>query len=236
MDEVTKIYVFYLTILLIIIKCSLVVFLSKKVVDKKRNKIEAGVKFLTATAVLMAGLFVSRIIFTIFDFQLTDFDSTKYPEHVLLWKIAFLVATITLVYMIWILDKVVIENKLKGIPAIILIILAIFIFVYPVNTVVDFQILSAICAVANLVSILIPGVFIYVGKNSSGDIRKNAYFISLGMLVYALSMLLVNEALISAVNAAFGFDSSILFWIISMTGKCIGLTIFTHYATKFVSD
>ena len=42
MDEVTKIYVFYLTILLIIIKCSLVVFLSKKVVDKKRNKIRSG--------------------------------------------------------------------------------------------------------------------------------------------------------------------------------------------------
>ena len=208
-------------------------FLSKKVVDKKRNKIEAGVNSY-CNCCFDGGLFVSRIIFTIFDFQLTDFNR-RFPD-MFLWKIAFLVATITLVYMIWILDKVVIENKLKGIPAIILIILAIFIFVYPVNTVVDFQILSAICAVANLVSILIPGVFIYVGKNSSGDIRKNAYFISLGMLVYALSMLLVNEALISAVNAAFGFDSSILFWIISMTGKCIGLTIFTHYATKFVSD
>lgn len=238
MDEITKTFVFYLTIVLILIKCSLVVFLAKKVINKKRNKIEAGVKFLGATAGLMAGLSISRILFTVFDFQITNFDSSTYaePDAVITWKIAFFVSTVTLVYMIWVLDKVIMQNKFKGIPSVILVIVGIVVLVFPVKKVEDFQLMSVISLISNLMSLLFPAVFLYVGKNSSGDIRKVAYLVAFGLILYAITLMIVNEMIITSTSALLGFDTGILLWIISISGKCIGLIIFAQSAAKFVSD
>lgn len=238
MDEVTKTFVFYLTIFLIVIKFVLCLFLGKKVVDKKRNQIEAGVKFLSATTVMMAGMFIARILFTIFDFHYTHFDRNTYilPEPLFLWKLSFGMLTVTLFYMIWVLDKVIVQNKFKGIPAIILIIVGFIVIIYPVETVEDFELMSLISLVVNMMALLVPAVFSYVGKHSSGDIRKSAYFIAFGLMLYIISTILVNEGIILPTSALLGFDTGILLWILSISGKCIGLVIFSQFAAKFVSD
>lgn len=205
---------------------------------KKKKDIIAGVKFLTGTATMIAGLLVSRIIFTYFDFVLTDFNENNYglfPNYVY-WKTAMFIAAITLIYLLWVLDKVVMENKFKGIPSIITVVVIIIVVFYPVNSLEDFKIISLLSMVVNLAALMIPGVFFYVGAHSSGAIRVHAFNIAIGILIYAIAAVVVNESIVAALDALLGFQTRALLWWISIIGKSVGLSMFSISSVKFASD
>jgi hypothetical protein len=238
MDESTKTLILYLTVFLVATKLGIVIYLFKKIQIKKKNKIEAGVKFLTAISIMISGLFISRILFAYFDFILTDFDENLYgvfPNY-LLWKTAMFFAASTLVYLLWVLDKTIIENKFKGIPAIITLVVMVIALSLPINGLEDFKTMSLYSSIANFTALLIPGIFFYIAKESSGEIRRTAFLIGFGILIYAIATLLVNESLIAGLNSALQVDTRSFIWILSILTKCIGLSLFAISSVKFTSE
>ncbi len=205
---------------------------------KRKMGVVAGVKFLTGTLVMITGLLISRIIFAYFDFILTDFNEMNYATFpsFIYWKIAMFIASVTLTYLLWILDKVVIENKFKGIPAIIPMVVIIVVVILPVNSLDDFRLISMLSTVVNIAALFIPLVFFYVGVQSVGAIRRNAVNIAIGILIYAIAAVVVNESIVSALDALLQFQTRTMLWWISIIGKCIGLTMFSISSVKFVSD
>ncbi len=238
MDAQTKMLIIFLTIFLIAIKVSVVLYLIKKILAKKKNKIEAGIKFLTATAIMIAGLLISRILFSYFDFVLTDFNENLYgvyPNY-LVWKSAMFITASTLVYLLWILDKIIMQNKFKGIPSIATLIIIGIALALPINGLEDFKTMSLLATVANVAALMIPGVFFYIAKESSGEIRKTSFLIGFGILMYALATLIVNESIIAGLNSVLQFETRSMIWMISIFTKSIGLSLFAISSVKFTSD
>ena len=238
MDPQTETLVFFLTLFLVITKIGVVFYLYKKIQAKKQAKVEAGVKFLVAISIMILGLLVSRILFTYFDFVLTKFNENLYgvfPNYVL-WKIAMFIATITLVYLLWVLDKTIMQNKFKGIPAGITALFIGIALAFRINGLLDFNSMCLFASVAYIGSVMIPGVFFYISKESSGEIRRTAFLIGFGILIYAMATLIVNEAIVSATTVSLGFDTRSVLWILSIVIKCVGLSMFAISSVKFVSE
>ncbi len=135
MDLFTKGAIFVLTITIIIVKLSLLIYLQHKIKIKKMKDSLAGIQFLQGLSILLVGLIVSRILFTYFDFVITDFDANTYGTFPawFIWKISMIAVCSTLIYMLWTLDKNILQNKMKGIPAYITTIVLVIAMAMPVN-------------------------------------------------------------------------------------------------------
>ncbi len=238
MDEQLKSVILFLTIFLIFLKATISVYLAKKIQMKKKRGVVAGVKFLTGTMIMLLGLLISRIIFVYFDFVLTDFNDNNFPiyPNYVYWKVAMSFAAITLIYLLWVLDKVVMQNKFKGIPSIVTLLIIILVILLPVNSLDDFKLISMISTVVNIAALFIPGIFFYVAKKSSGTIRRNAFNIAIGILIYAISAVIVNESIVGLFDTLLGFQTRALLWWVSIIGKSIGLSLFSISSVKFASD
>ncbi len=86
--------------------------------------------------------------------------------------------------------------------------------------------MSLVASLASMSALIIPIVFFYISKTTTGEIRKYAFLISVGILIYAISAVIVNESLLNDVNRT-------MMWIISVVGKTIGLSLLTVASLKF---
>jgi len=206
---------------------------------KKKAKQESMPVFMFAMWFWIIGAFISRIFLSIFDFMLTKFDQTTYtqPLNVLIWKLGFVSAAIGLIYMLWVADKVLMQNKFKGIFVYLMIIGQVVLLVYPVRVGVaaDFQILNYIALISSVGLLVIPVIFIMLASKTSGEIRQTSIKLAIGVILYGLAAALVGDAVIGPLMASANNPDTIqvIMYFVSTGLKILGLLLVTSGAQKF---
>ena len=229
-------YNLFLTLIIIILcfKLSLAIYLFTLSYKKKKETGKFTFDFLFSMFVLMTCLFISRLLYMIFDFYLTQFDtSTAYLQPTItVWKFAALTANIGFIVVLYIIDKKVLNFKLKGILAYITAIAAAIQFLYPVNSQEDFTIVSTIGFIGDIAGIAIPLIFLYIGIKTPG-LRKTAFMIAFGVIIYVIGSNLVVEPILAPIREAYGLTGQITIYFIFFTLKIIGLSMFTYGFVNF---
>ncbi|TXT66288.1 MAG: membrane protein of unknown function [Promethearchaeota archaeon] len=223
-----------LTIILLIAKLLLSFYLGFKVYRRSKERGEFKLDFMASVLMLVISLLVSRILYTIFDFQLTVFNPDLYyvSPNVEVWKIAGLVATLGSSTVLYVIDKRILKFRFKGIIAYIFIIISLIRFFLPINSKADFTLNSTIGSIAQLAFLIIPVVFISLGWKIP-DLRRNAFLVAFGIIIYIFGSIIVSEFILSPIREIFGDGGQILVFFIFLISKISGLTMASYGVTKF---
>ena len=226
---------FVMTMLIIATKAILLFYVGRKLMAQKRETGSIKLSFSLGIFVLLLCLLISRLIYIYFDFVLTQFDASTYyiPPNYIYWKVAMLIASIGIAFMLYVTDKKVMNFKLKGIVALIPIIGAIIMLIYPINTADDFAFISGLSIVSTGAIAILLFFFIYVAVKSTGSVRKNALLIVVGGLLYAVAALIINESILTPLRIMFGNQIHIFIFFLFMALKISGLILMTYAFTKF---
>jgi hypothetical protein len=226
-----------LTIIILLVKLSLAIYLSITIYGRKKATEKFSFDFLLSICILMFCLFISRLLYAIFDFSLTQFDTSKahLVPSIIVWKCASLSASIGFAVVLYTLDKKIINFKLKGILAWITLGVAIIQFFYPVNTAEDFEVVSSMNIIANIAAIAFPVVFLYTGIKTPG-LRKISFTIAFGVIIYAIGSNLVIEAVLMPLREIYGPDIQITMYFLLFIFKTIGLLMFSYGVSKFTAS
>jgi hypothetical protein len=130
-----------------------------------------------------------------------------------------------------IIDKTILRFKLYGTPSIIIFGIFIFVLIYPVNTPEDFRFLHLLLISSLSLTFLIPIVFIYVGIRAP-EIRMVSFILSLGIILYLVALIFINEFFLSPFQSIFGSEFRIVIFLIFIIFKLTGLVLITYSATN----
>jgi hypothetical protein len=190
--------------------------------------------FIVGMCLLILGLGISRILFFIFDFHLTQYDSELvyvFP-YVLAWRFGSFLATALGVPILYVVERDIYEFKTKKIPTVFLSILSVIPLVYPINNKFDFDVVSAISASATLVSLLVPIGFIYLARRTSGQMRKVCIMISLTIFLYGIAAILITDFVGNAMEAAIPGSRTAIIIIVPVL-KIFSLITMTYASVNF---
>ena len=218
-----------LTIVLLISKLILSIYLLREVYIKKKETGKITLDFTLSFFVMMTCLFVSRLLYMYWDFFITQFDPDKLhlSPGIIFWKLASLIQTFGFAFVMFTLDKKALKFKFKGVLAYLMIVVALIQFFYPVNSAEDFEFISSFGFVGSLLAIFIPIIFIYIGTKTRA-FRKGSYSIALGTILYTIGAIIIIEMLISSLNDIFGVDIRIIIHFLALLFKISGLTLVTY--------
>lgn len=231
---------FIFTIIIILVKFILSIFLASKIVKIKKKKSPVATSFLSGMLFLMICLLISRILYMIFDYVLTNFDMNLYGyfPNIWYWKTASLISAVGIGVLLLIIDRRVLQNKFKGIFSIIIFIASVVQFFYPVRdpniygvaaATQDFGIITMIGTIAGLCAFVIPILFFWIGAKTPG-LRKTSFAVAIGTIIY-----LVGSAFVSANFIGLLGLSSDVMYALSTIMKTIGLVMITYGATHFAT-
>lgn len=227
---------FVLTIIIIIIKSVLCVFLLFKINKKKKEIGKLKLDLLLSIFIFILCLLVSRILLLIFDFVYTKFDNTTYylEPQIFLWKISFVLVFIGLSIFIYTIDRKALNFKFKGIFSYLEILTAIFIIIFPANNLAEYQLLLYLTLIGTFIAIIIPIFFFYLAKlaPSGSDMRKTSISLAFGIVIYGIGANGQSENILIPASIVFGSIAIVLLLILSLILKTIGLTILAYSATK----
>jgi hypothetical protein len=191
---------------------------------------------MNTTFILILAIFISRIIFSIFDFIETQYDINFYAQPIInnwTWKIGIVISGLGYIYMIYFLDKQILHFKFKGIFAYIYLAGLVFAIAYPISTYTDFQLVSSVTVYTGLGFAIIPLAFLYIAIKSTGDVRKTALLIFLSIVFIAVSGLLVNANFIGPLIIAYGGSVIFPIYLVFAAGTSLGLILLVIGARKF---
>ena len=223
-----------LTMVLLATKAILGTYLGRKIVKKKRETGEFKADFVFAIFVFMIALFVSRIIYVIFDFHLTRFDPSTYWlfPNIIYWKLGVFISGIGFSYVIFVIDKKALQFKFKGIFAYFSVGMAILILAWPVNSSSDFAAVSFLGIIASSTGLIIPIIFIYLAAKIPG-LRKPSLYLTFGFIIYALGASIINEFLLTILRELYGPQIHIVLYLVYLILKMGGLTMIAYGITNF---
>ena len=228
-------FLLFMTLVVLATKLLLSIFLAKKLYDRWKETGEITFGFITSIFILMVCLFISRIFYMQYDFVYTKYDPNvlhTYPG-MFYWKIATLVSMIGYSTFLFAIDRKILDFKYKGIFSYIILGIAVFAFFYPVSSPQDLEFLAILLLFANVVAIIIPILFFYIGKDR--EYRKPAYMTAIGIIVFAIAANITNESLVSFLTGYFGEGTRIFMHLLSGILKISGLLTFSYGITKFVA-
>ena len=191
--------------------------------------------FLWAFFTLIFCLFISRIFYVIFDFFLTKFDMNTYyiAPNYWYWKLGNLFSGLGLTYMVFALDRRLLQFKLKGIVELFMIGGLIAVMLYPINSMDDFNFVSILYVIPLFGIVVLPAIFIKIARQSTGDLRKISFSIIFGILLYSIASFAVNAAIVIEINEAAGKSMDVLLYFIQSIFKVIGIIMIAYGASKF---
>lgn len=224
---------FTLTILLLISKFLLTIYLGSRVLKKRKERGKFEINFIFGIFILMLGLLISRLIYFYFDFYLTLYDQALlhiFP-NVIYWKIASFISSLSFVILLFIIDRKMLRFKFKGFLAYFLLGVALFQIIYPVFTAEDFQLISAVGMLGSLVMVLIPALFIYIGIKRP-ELRKVSFIFVLGAVCYFFGSIIESEFIVAPLQAFFGVEFRFVIFLASLIIKISGLVIITSSSMK----
>jgi hypothetical protein len=218
-----------------VMKFFLIIYLVSAFQKRKREDVVAGSDFLVAVTVLLFSLFLSRFFYMMFDFYYTKFDMNLYylKPNVYFWQIGQCIASLGQGYLIYVVDKKILQNKFKGILAYIMIAGGIFQVAYPINSMDDFNFVSAMSIFSSLGFVILPFVFINIARKSSGELKRTAIVFVLGVIIYALGAIVVNAGLLNVINESTGKEYDVLMYYIQALSKITGMLLLAIASTKF---
>ncbi len=228
-EQLTLLY--WLTILIIVIKFFLITYISVKLYQKSR---EAPIKltdFFVGLLILFVTLVISRILYFYFDFYLTNLDTSQYlvGSNLVYWRIGATTLGLGGAYLLGIVDKEILH--LKGSLGFILGFIAILHLFYPVNTLDDFIVLSTIGTIGGITFLIIPIVFLWLGiKNPSS--RRTSFLIAIGSAFYGTAAILMSESTLGPLENLFGVGIRTGIVLASVILRIIGLVILSYGASK----
>ena len=226
---------YIITIIILVIKAIVMVFLAKKIYDRKKETGKITYGFIASVFVVVLCLFVSRIFFFYFDFYLTKLNPDKYYTYpaVIFWKIGMFISVCGFANFLFTIDQKVLNFKFKGIFSYVIVIFALIGTFYPINSEKDFESISTIYLIANVVAIIIPIVFFYIGTKEI-NYRIAAYLIAIGVILYAIGANIVNESIFSIWVDTFGIQMRFVVYFLALIFKTSGIILFTYGITDFV--
>ncbi|TXT61946.1 MAG: membrane protein of unknown function [Promethearchaeota archaeon] len=216
--------IFVLTLVLLGTKAFLVIFLGKELYGKYKSLGYFEFDFLFAFFILMVCLLISRIFYVIFDFVLTQYTIENYVEWAIFWKLAGFIGGIGLFFVLLTIERAVLNYKLKAIPSIIILLSFIVVLVFPVNEISDFQLLHINIIFSLSLIFIVPIIFIYMGIRAP-EIRKVSFILSLGVILFLVGLVFMNEFFLYQLNRITTFFLFILF-------KLSGLILISYSATN----
>ena len=181
-------------------------------------------------SIMFICLFLGRIIFIIFDFFLTNFNVDEHNTYLSTYKIGLFFVLLGFSALLYIIDGLLFKGKDKYLFTIAYFIPVIFIFLSP-----------TIDAVQNWVTIsfiswaIIPIGYIYIGIKATGEVRRKAIYIILGVIIYLVSYLFLAEGVIVPILTQFPIYIYDIHSIV-VVGKIIGVILIAKgYLKKYSS-
>jgi hypothetical protein len=218
--------------MIILVKTILVIFLSIKLAKKRHEEKSVSFAFLASVLFLIICWLVSRFCYMYFDYVLTSFHTYLYyvSPNIWFWKAGSFIAAIGVAVVVWTVDRNILQNKFKGILAIIMFVAAVAQLVYPVSDDTSFNLVSMIGIVGSLGAFLIPILFLWIGIKTPG-LRKVALAIAFGAIIYVLGNSLPNTNIL-AIFTGLGMSSDIVY-LVSTLMKTIGLVLLAIGGSQF---
>lgn len=222
-----------LTLLLLAVKLTLSIYLSEKIINKKRSQGKISMDFVFGMFIFMVCLFISRIFYMVFDFVLTGLDPDKFylMPNILFWKFGVFIGTFGFAFLIFILEKKALQFKTKGILSYFSIAMGLIILLWPVNTSDDFSFVSGLGFITSAPALIILIIFVYIGIKVPG-LRKMTLAVVFGFIIYASGMVIVSEYILVPAREIFGPDIHVPFYFLFVLIKTIGLIIISYSTTK----
>ena len=222
------------TILLLIAQLLIALYLLIKIFHKKKESQRINFDFLFSIFILMICLSISLVLYAHFNFNLTHFDPKKYYlyPNVFVWKLASLINLIGYSVVLYIVDKEVLDFRFKRILAYIVLVVAIIQFLWPVSQPEDFEFITNIVIVDTLVAIVIPIISFYVGKKTPA-LRLAGYLIALGVLVYGIGSILLDETIVIQLEIVFDGEIRVFLYVLSLSLNITGLILVAYGVIKF---
>lgn len=223
------------TLITICIKLILTIYIGLRIHQKKKEEGVVGLEFITAVMIMIFALFLSRVFLTVFDYHYTKFDMDLYPNEpqIWFWKAGQLIATLGEAYVVFILDKKIYNFKFKGMISLLMIISAMALLLYPVHDLSGFEVLSILSVICMLGIAILPITFINIALKSSGELRRTAWMLVSGMLLFIIGSIIINASILNALQEAFDRSFDVLMFLIQTILKGIGMIMIAYAATKF---
>lgn len=221
---------FWITIVVLIVKAFLSLFLGYKIYQRKKETGEFSFGFIFSVLVMMLSLFFSRLLYFQFDFFLTKFNPNEYYQfpNVFYWKFAVLISAIGYATVLFTIDRTILSFKFKGVLAYLILIVSLIVIFYPVDSSADFRFVSGFLFVINIIAITLPVLFFYIGLKAE-QYKKPSFLIAIAVILYAIGANIINEAVL-----AFFADLRLLIYFIALILKTIGLILYSYSVTQFV--
>lgn len=225
---------FILTIVLLIIKFGIAFYLGLKLIQRNKERGSFQADFLFGLFITVVGLFVSRLLYMIFDFYLTEFDSNSYYiyPNIIVWKIAGLIDQSCFTVFLFIIDKQLLNFKFKGIFAYLLIGITLFQIFYPVHSAEEFELISAVGVAGVVILLVVPIIFLYIGYKSP-RLRVSAILFVSGLILFFIGSNLLSESILAPIKELYGVEFQITIIFISLLLKIAGLLLATYSGLKF---
>lgn len=223
-----------LTITLLIGKLLLSLFLGWKVYQRTKERGEFKLDFIFGVFVLVVSLFISRLILMLVDFYLVQFNTDLYYQtpNIELWKIGNFLGMVGMAFLLWIVDKNVLKFRFRGILALIYLIAGLTALFWPVTTKGGYTLVSAIFMLSQLLTIILPVIFINLGLKVPG-LRRLAFIMALGIIFYIFGVIIVSDPTMEILRGLFGASGELIAFFLFFSLKIIGLSLFTYGTAKF---
>jgi hypothetical protein len=223
------------TLITILIKLILTIYIGYRIQLKKRETGVEGLEFIKAVMVMLFTLFLSRVFLTVFDYHYTKLDMNLYPyePQIWFWKIGQVIATLGQAYVVFILDKKLFQFKFKGIISYLMIYGAIMLLIFPVHDLSDFEKISVLSVISMIGIAILPIAFINIALKSSGEIRKTAWMIVWGILLFIIGSIVINASILNALQENFNRSFDVLMFLVQTITKGIGMMMIAYAGTKF---
>jgi hypothetical protein len=231
--------IFAATCFVVVVKFFMLIYIEIRIRKQNKENSTLSTIFMRATWILILCLFISRIFYMIFDFYLTSFDESLYflEPNIWYWKAGQFIVGIGLATMVFVVDRKILDFKLKGIISYIILIGSIITLLIPVANEQDFNFVSIISSLPQVGIVVVAIVFINIALKTSGAVKKTASILIIAFILYGLSAIVVNAALIDVLDALLAQSSTqsieTYTYIIQAAGKSIGNVLIPYGASRF---
>lgn len=227
---------FILTIIYTVTFCILDGYLALRILEQKRKTNAVKFGFVHSIVVMFLLLIISRLFYMNFDFNLTKFDPNLYYiyPNFWFWKMGSMFSNLGYAVFIFVIDYRVFNFKFKGIFGFFLVGMMIVQLVYPVSTALDFVVVSNIDLVGNVLAIIIPVFFFYIGRKKT-PVRLPSLAVAFGVIIYAIGSNIQNEGFLGPIATLIGAQIRIPIYLLSLILLIGGLLMFTYGVTRFAN-
>ena len=217
---------FVFSICVLSVKLLIILYLGRHLVRRTKEDGYLTIDLFFGTFILVLALFVGRIFLIYFDFYLTKFDPDKYylMPNIIVYKIAQLVVFLGILTVFSITETKALELKTKGYISYALLVPAMFIFFYPVNTASEFEFYNLFNIILMSSLAPIPLAYVYIGFKTPA-FRKSSLLFAIGILLYIIGTVIVGEAILSSIRDAFGPQSHLYVYFLNLVFKLTGLFV-----------